>query len=697
MRYGRAYILAILTTGFIVTLSSQSALAQDSEVPVGGTAGTEVSNGPDVIVSDLVGIITHQYENTLTGLITAYSIGTVSCNIGNVPLQWQELPSHQHPVIRSSMYRLKNGRFEQIGMSWVKHGFFATNDPICGAICTAPGQHGGASLYPGCGDPYSAGLNALQSGLGPTWQINAHTGTFTTPSTSGTAPGQARRLQVHNVDLDPALNPNARYYFGAQYIAADDAAAGNGNNNFSHQRAFIVPAPAFPSDTCTGDDPNKFCAYFTDFLRETESPIRAWKHEDPSVVETDAQVPGEGLFILAARATDLGTGFWRYEYALQNVNSDRSGKAFTVPITIGAAVTNVGFHDVDYHSGEPFSNDDWQVSVLSGKIIWSTADFATNPNANALRWGTLYNFRFDCNSPPTAPGSPTTVALDLFKPGAPDKINITTVGPVVGLIDCNKNGIADSCDVDCGGLGCVEPCGTSEDCNNNGVPDECEDDCNENGIADTCDIVPRCVGGDDAGDACEFDADCDSNDCVQFSEDCNENTVPDECEEDCNNNGIPDNCEELIDCDGDGLDDCVDLCPCSTPVGGCAPPPFVCCLYQSGISIPNYPYTNCLSDGGAPLCHGEFQGYCGDDDRPPACPTSFCRNGCLVGDSDDDGDFDIADFYALIQCYSGEEGSPAFVQPSESCRTTFDFDENGAVDLLDVEQFRRLLAGPGGL
>ncbi len=669
MRHWRAHILgAYLGIGLMLAVFSNSSFAEEPQAEDGTAAGAVTSSGPDVIVSDLdfSNIMTHAYQNTSTGVITAYSIGTQSCNIGDVPVQWQVLPSHQHPVIRQSMYRLKNDRFEQIGMSWVKHGFFATNDPIC-EICTAPSNHGGTSLYPGCGDPYSAQLNSMQSSLGPSWQINAHTGGFTNPSTGGTPSGQDRRLQVHNVDIDPSLNPNARYYVAGQYIAADDAAAGNANNNFSHQRITVVAAPTFPSDSCTGNDPNRFCVSYTDFLRRTESPIRAWKHEDPNVVETDAQVPGEGLFILAAKAIDLGTGFWRYEYAVQNMNSDRSGKAFTVPIAVGSAVNNVGFHDVEYHSGEPFSNADWQATVLSGKIIWSTEDFSVNPNANALRWGTLYNFRFDSNAPP----GNTTVALDLFKPGAPDKINISTVGPLVGFIDCNENGVADACDTDCGGVGCIQPCGTYDDCNNNAVPDVCEDDCNQNGVADTCDLVP-----------------------IGNSEDCNNNTVPDECEEDCNNNGIPDNCEEVLDCDGDGWNDCDDQCPCSTPPDGCAPPAFTCCRYPSGITIPGYPYTNCIGDGGVALCDGENPGSCDFD--PPACPTSFCREGCLVGDGDGDGDFDMADFDALMQCYSGEQGSPAFEAPSLPCRTQFDYDENGAVDLADMEQFRRQLAGPGG-
>ena len=131
------------------------------------------------------------------------------------------------------------------------------------------------------------------------------------------------------------------------------------------------------------------------------------------------------MFILAAKATDLGDGTWHYEYALQNLNSDRSGQALSVPILDGCAVENIGFHDIDHHSGEPYDPTDWTVAVDSAAVTWSTDTYDSNANANALRWGTVYNFRFDTAGSP----GPSIVTLRLFKPGSPAEVTAATIGP----------------------------------------------------------------------------------------------------------------------------------------------------------------------------------------------------------------------------------------------------------------------------
>ena len=65
-------------------------------------------------------------------------------------------------MIPMNMYRLKvvDGaqRFEQIGQSWMKHGFTALQFDACDFGCTP--HPNGTRLGVGCSDPYSVGLNA---------------------------------------------------------------------------------------------------------------------------------------------------------------------------------------------------------------------------------------------------------------------------------------------------------------------------------------------------------------------------------------------------------------------------------------------------------------------------------------------------------------------------------------------------------
>ena len=57
-------------------------------------------------------------------------------------------------------------------------------------------------------------------------------------------------------------------------------------------------------------------------------------------------------------------------------------------------------------------------------ITWSTETFATNQNANAIRWGTLYNFRFDADQAP----NPTNATVGFFKTGSPMMVAIGANG-----------------------------------------------------------------------------------------------------------------------------------------------------------------------------------------------------------------------------------------------------------------------------
>ncbi len=466
---------------------------------------------PDVIVGNISGRVRH---GSLGG-ITAFSVGTTSCNVGTCWLNWVG-STNEHPVIAQNMFRLKSGRFEQIGQSWLKHGFTALQETYCSTTCMDSGT--GSRLGVRCSDPYSSGLNGTQSRLGPKFEVDAFTGEFPYPATGGSLTGDAiyKRLQVHNVDLDPALNAGASYFVEAQYVTGDDAKAGNGANNASYR-------PLTVSGTTTFD------ITLTGATVQTKPAIEAWKAADPTVTLTTAQVSGEGRFFVASRATDLGGGQWHYEYAVHNFDSQRSAGSFSVPIPAGTTVTNVGFHDVDYHSGEPLSGTDW-TSTTGGNppsVSWATVPYGVDPNANALRWGTLYNFRFDANVPPAT----TSVAIGLFRPGTGSSIAAVAVTPRL----CDGDGVCDPeescerCPADCsaqgGGVGCCgngtceageSPCLCPADCGpqtpseatcGNAVDDDCdgEVDCTD---TDCC-SSPLCVAADGDGDLWPAVCDCD--------------------------------------------------------------------------------------------------------------------------------------------------------------------------------------------
>ncbi len=410
------------------------------EDPTAPRTACSGSTGPDVIVGDVVVDSGSNYATS--GSIDAFSWGTTSCNMGTQNLQWVA-SSVNHPVIPQNMYRLKtvNGaaRFEQVGMSWLKHGFTALTQNLC---CTCNGQ-GGSVLGVGCSDPYTSSRNGTQcttvGGLGPRFQVNAHSGAFIwpyfarnnctyIPNTSVT-----RRCQVQTSDLNPTLNSGALYYAEAQYVTPDDATARNQDNNCSYERI-----------TISGTDPNYSASSAGATVRESPA-IKAWKTGDASVTETTINTPeaanaggdNTGTCILSAKATNIGGNTYHYEYALFNMNSDRSISTFKVPAANGLTVTNIGFHDIFYHDGDGFGSTtgapvtfdgaDWPGVYSGGTVTWALVPASPIENSNALRWGTLYNFRFDCDSPPIA-GDAT---LGLFKAvsGQPNTITASTVGP----------------------------------------------------------------------------------------------------------------------------------------------------------------------------------------------------------------------------------------------------------------------------
>lgn len=450
---------------------------------------------PDLITGD-IGDAGRGYNElvrwgTVQG-ITAYNFAASECNVGTCWADWIA-NTPRHPVIGQNMFRLKDGRFEQLGQSWLKHGFGTEDGSVCGLCLPSDGHHLGVN----CSDLY-VGEQFYAPGLSSKTEVNPYTGVFSYPPGGSGQSGNAifRHLQVHNVDINPALNPGAQYFAEVQYINPHDAETGNGGNNASYRQLLVTGSNQIFNMAMTGP------------TVVGQPAIMAWPAIDPSVVASVGSLVDDGEIYVAAKTSYIGGGRWRYEYAIQNLNANKSPVAISVPYPPGAAVTNTGFHDVDYHSGAGQSGTDWTCTVGSSSVTWK-ANLHVTPeegNPNVLRWGTLYNFRFEVNA---APGT-HNLLLGTTQSRTPfdESLSMATLTPSV----CDSDGVCDpgescaSCPADCasqgGGQGC---CGDGQcQAGENGVA--CFADCGNTQASET-----SCTNGlddDRDGDVDCLDADC---------------------------------------------------------------------------------------------------------------------------------------------------------------------------------------------
>jgi hypothetical protein len=402
-----------------VSAGAQTAQPADGSIP-----------GPDVIVGDLPAISQGGSSGSFVGL----GVGTTSCNNGKEPLHWLGLPNNDHPVIPQNLYRMSGGtdnteRFEQIGQSWVKHAFFALEDNACNFGCNTSGCTTGSNLCSGCSDPYSASLNYSQTGLGSRAWVNPFTGYFPGSSpnpndhTGHSHTGTSHRVTVAMSDLDTTQNPGATYFAEGQYVTPHEYAWCQANpgqcnmyNNVSYRQFSVTGITSFTFSPIGST--------------MTMTPaIFAWTGATINQMEPD---PGnDGIAFVGYKVTNLSPRIWHYEYAIYNENLDRAIQSFAIRT---GRVRNIGFHAPPQEPGWPndgtvgntgYSSAPWATAVLRGSLTWSCETLAQNPNANAIRWGTLYNFRFDSNRPP----QDATATIGFFKTGTPITVPIQAPQP----------------------------------------------------------------------------------------------------------------------------------------------------------------------------------------------------------------------------------------------------------------------------
>src|SRR6267143_384175 len=389
-----------------------------------GPEAPDLVAGPDVIVGNVQDVAQMGSAGTQVGL----AIGTDSCNNGDQPVDWFALPETDHPVVPQNLYRMSGGldnteRFEQLGHSWMKHTFFALEDSICGT-CNTSNCETGSHLCPGCSDPYTSGLNGDQNSIGSRAWVNPFTGSF--PSNANDHSGHnhngvSHRVLVEVNDLNTTLNQGASYFAEAQYVAPSEytwcqahPTECNMYNNASYRQFTVFGTTNF-SFSPVGE------------TARMQPAIRAWT--GATVVRQEPDPGNDGFWFMGCKVTNPSPGVWHYEYALYNMNLDRAIQSFSVPLGAGVNISNIGFHAPPQHPGwandgtlnsQGYSRTPWTPTQTGNSLTWVTETFANNQNANAIRWGTLYNFRFDADQPPQA----TDATVDFFKTGSPMTVAI---------------------------------------------------------------------------------------------------------------------------------------------------------------------------------------------------------------------------------------------------------------------------------
>src|SRR5215216_5248661 len=390
--------------------------------------------GPDIIVGDLPDMVQIGNTGTQVGL----GVATTSCNNGDVPVNFYALPNIDHPFFPQNFYRMSGGadnlqRFEQIGQAWIKHTFGASEDDGCSLGCNTNNCTQFSQLCPGCSDPYLADENGWWDLLGSRAWVNPFTGAFlsnpdpTNHTGHSAHDGVSHRIRVNVSDLNTTLNSGATYFAEAAYLdpleytwCQSHPGQCNMYNNSSYHQFHVNGTTNF-TFSAVGE------------TVRMKPAIKAWTGATVSQLEPD---PGnDGIWFMGYKVTNPAPGVYHYEYALYNENLDRSIQSFSVPLGAGANLSNIGFHappqepgwaNDNIPGGQGYSSTPWAVTQTSDSITWNSETFAQNQAANAIRFGTMYNFRFDADQPPQS----ANATVGFFKTGSPMMVAIQ--GPAAG-------------------------------------------------------------------------------------------------------------------------------------------------------------------------------------------------------------------------------------------------------------------------
>ena len=351
--------------------------------------------------------------NTVTDISKLYLAPSAALfNVGSADVPWYTKLSgsfppnnnDQHPYLNWAVYREIDNRFEQIGLSELKHAFFSTN-----VNCDCPG---GNILGVGCGDVYSKASNDLSTALGPREELDAFSGiwescnSFFDPNCIG-PPGPSpsissgdnttgdNRLSINLTDIVPNL------YMQAWYIVRDDINIFNSmgyrtfNPTLINGNWIMNTEPGFNNGPAIDN-------YVT--------PNTISTMQSSQTIATN-----EGHFTVAVKVIDLGGGQFRYNYAVENYDFDPQFIQFHIPLDDTSVLTDTVFVDPDNNI-----TNDWQFTRTNNTLN------IVGDNSNTQDWGILFSFSFTTNSSPAR----SNLTIDVANPVLNQTVNTPTLAPI---------------------------------------------------------------------------------------------------------------------------------------------------------------------------------------------------------------------------------------------------------------------------
>jgi len=350
-------------------------------------------------------------------------------NIGDTGVAWYQKftsPSppygnDQHPYLIWNLYRVDaDGRVKQIGVSAVKHAFLTINWAHVNGECGCAEGH---VIYPTCEDTYSLSNNDNSSSGGsqqqnlaprseviPSSAIWGRCGSVWDANCDGVMDGGSGaqnlydyRMLVDESDMLAPLATGARYFFEYWYIVRDDA---NIYNTMGYREILPTKSGSSWQVGLVGGAAADHDFFLGPLLNRWVDPVSPGANAMNQELSTPL-----GRARVAVKATDLGGGQWRYEYAVMNfdyahvrvdpahasepnlkVLENHGFARFSVPLPAGASAGALRFDDADNDAG-----NDWVASSAGGVVSWSAP-----ATGNTLDWGRLYHFEFVSDAPPSS-------------------------------------------------------------------------------------------------------------------------------------------------------------------------------------------------------------------------------------------------------------------------------------------------------